>query len=224
MQGNGSREEHTRADRAGCKRGCSLYLHGWALHMSTAVCPVLFWNISLHLHNLALSHAHMCCKENVAIPHGVAEVDLMLAAGVRLSVRTSLPCAVSCWSQGSPCSSWSRERGSQPPGKCGKSIWGLQKQLLGVLACVYLPQMGMLVPACVSPGYVLSYYCREACKWESGNCAPQSGQRRSTDDDSSMGSARQQGPVRFGVLSGHCVPGPVPAAGFPHLQQCRPQL
>lgn len=102
MQGNGSREEHTRADRAGCKRGCSLYLHGWALHMSTAVCPVLFWNISLRLHNLALSHAHMCCKENVAIPHGVAEVDLMLAAGVRLSARTSLPCAVSCWSQGSP--------------------------------------------------------------------------------------------------------------------------
>lgn len=102
MQGKGSQEEHTRADRARCKRGCSMHLSGRALRLSTAVCPVLFWNLSLPLHNLALSHVHVCCKEKVPAAGGAAGVDLAPGAGVRLGARSPLVCAVSCWSQGVP--------------------------------------------------------------------------------------------------------------------------
>ena len=53
--------------------------------------------------NLALSCAHVRCKEKVPAPGKTVGVDLMPAAGVRLvGAKLPLPCAVSSWSKGVP--------------------------------------------------------------------------------------------------------------------------
>lgn len=161
------------------------------LYLNTTICPVLFWNLSLPLRNLALSHAHVLQEESAR-------------SWWSSRSRFGASCWSKAWHEDTPCLCYQRLEPGGPheaPG-AGKRGLSLQANVSRVVwapkssyceyrsGCIFL-KWGVHVPVCVSHRYVLSFNNSGACSGERGSHRPQPGQRLSPRDASWWGPRAQ---------------------------------